>query len=114
MLHRERSTDAYDTLSYFTAKFFTEMPLNVLPCILFTCILYWMTGLNPYSFGFHILILMYENLCAISIGLLISAMVPNVEVANALGPIVIVVFLLFSGFYSKSGTLLTKIIQIEG
>jgi ABC-type multidrug transport system permease subunit len=77
-----------------------EAPLNVLPCVIFACIIYWIVGLNPSTFGYHILILMLEVLTAISLGLCISAATPNIEAANALGPIIVVISLIFGGFYS--------------
>jgi len=48
---------------------------------------------------------MMEVLSAISMGLCISAVVPNIEVANVIGPIVIVITLLFGGFYINISSL---------
>lgn len=96
---RERSSGAYDAFSYFVAKFFVEAPLNLVPCIIFTCILYWMVGLNPDRFGYTILIMMFEVLTAISLGLWISSAAPSFEVANGLGTPAIIIALLFAGYY---------------
>ena len=96
---RERSTGAYDTLSYFTAKYFVEAPLNLAPCVLFTCILYWMVGLNPDRFGYCILIMMYQVLAALSLGLWISCIAPSAEAASSLGLPAVIVSLLFAGYY---------------
>jgi ABC-type multidrug transport system permease subunit len=96
---RERSTGAYDTLSYFTAKYFVEAPLNLAPCVLFTSILYWMVGLNPDHFGYCILIMMYQVLTALSLGLWISCIAPSAEVANSLGLPAVIIALLFAGYY---------------
>lgn len=107
IVNRERSTNAYDTVSYFFAKYLVEMPLNLLPCFLFCTIVYWMVGLNPSAnaYGCHILIVMMEVMTSISLGLCISAVVPNVEVANVVGPIFVVITLLFGGFYINISSL---------
>jgi hypothetical protein len=101
IVNRERSTDAYDTLSYFTAKYFVEAPLNLLPCVIFVTIIYWMVGLNADTYGFHLLIVMCEVLTGISLGLTISALTPSIEAANALGPPAVIIALLFAGYYSE-------------
>jgi len=105
IVQRERSARAYDTLSYFFAKYLVEMPLNMMPCVLFGCIVYWIVGLNPSTFGFFLLILMLEALTAVSLGLAVSALMPNVEAANAAGPPAIIIALLFGGFFINVNSL---------
>jgi hypothetical protein len=95
---RERSNRAYDTLSYFTAKFFVELPLNLVPALIFSCVVYYIVGLNEKVFGYFILIVMLVALTAIGLGLAISALVPTVEAALALGPPAIIIALLFGGY----------------
>lgn len=41
IVNRERSSRAYDTISYFTAKFIVEIPLNTIPALIYACIVYW-------------------------------------------------------------------------
>ena len=105
IVSRERSNRAYDTLSYFIAKFFMELPVNMLPALIFSCVVYYIVGLNPNVFGYFILIVMLTALTAISLGLAISAMVPTVEAALALGPPCIIIALLFGGFYINLSSL---------
>jgi len=102
---RERSNRAYDTLSYFIAKFFVELPLNLVPALIFSCVVYYIVGLNPNVFGYFILIVMLSALTAIALGLSISAAVPTVEAALALGPPCIIIALLFGGFYINLSSL---------
>ena len=99
IVNRERAGRAYDTASYFFAKLFVEIPLNVLPSIIFSCIIYWMVGLNPDRFGEFIGISMLVTITAIALGLAVSAAVPTVEAANAVGPPLMVIGILFGGFY---------------
>ena len=56
IVNRERSMNAYDTLSYYIAKILIEIPLNVLPCIVYSCIIYYMIELRPGGLGLFILI----------------------------------------------------------
>lgn len=105
IVNRERNANAYDTLSYFAAKYFVELPLNSVPSIWYACIIYWMVGLNPHRFGYFILILMLESVTCVSLGLAISALMPNVEAALAMGPPLIIIALIFGGFYINISSL---------
>jgi len=99
IVNRERSARAYDTISYFCAKYLVELPINCMPCVIFGSIIYGLAHLNPPQFGYFLLILMLEACTAISLGLAVSALVPTVEAANAAGPPVVIIALLFGGFF---------------
>jgi ABC-type multidrug transport system permease subunit len=105
IVNRERAANAYDVFSYFVAKFLTELPLNVLPAFVFGCVVYWIVGLNSDRFGEFLGICMLEALTGVSLGLAISAFAPNFEAANALGPPLVVIALVFGGFYINLDTL---------
>jgi hypothetical protein len=98
---RERATGAYDTVSYFFAKFFAELPINLIPGLIFGTILYWIVDLNNDRFGEFIGILLLEIVTAISLGLAVSAVSPNPEIATAIAIPCMIIPLLFGGFYSK-------------
>jgi hypothetical protein len=98
---RERAAQAYDTCSYFVAKFFAELPVNVSPGLLFGTIIYWLTDLQPIRFGYFLLILGLEIVTAISLGLAVGAASPTPGVASAVGIPIVIVNLIFGGFYSK-------------
>lgn len=97
-MNRERAANAYDSFSYFVAKLVSELPTNVLPALLFGCILYWIVGLQPGRFGQFLGIIMLEALTGIALGLAVSAFAPSIDAANALGPPLVVVALIFGGF----------------
>jgi ABC-type multidrug transport system ATPase subunit len=99
IVNRERSDGAYHVLSYFPAKFLVEIPLIILPTILYACIVYLLVNLNPDGFYNLISILILESLVSVSLGLCVSAVSPNIEIANALGPPFLVIAILFGGFY---------------
>jgi len=105
IVNRERAANAYDTLSYFVAKYLVELPINIMPCVIFGSIVYWMVGLNPDRFGYFILILMLEAVTAVSLGLAVSAAAPNIELAQALGPLPIILSLIFGGFFINLASL---------
>ena len=66
-------------------------------------------GLNddPDRFGLFLVIILLESLAAIGLGLVVSTIAPTVEAANALGPPIVIVFLLFGGFYINIDSLPT-------
>jgi ABC-type multidrug transport system ATPase subunit len=99
IVNRERSNNAYSTFSYFVAKYLIELPINLMPCLLFSCVVYWIANLNPLRFGEFLLIIMLEACTSISLGLAISAFTNSVESALALGPPLVIIAILFGGFY---------------
>jgi len=105
IVNRERAGRAYNTLSYFFAKFFVEIPLNCFPSVLYSCIIYWIVGLNSARFGEFIGIGMIETCVAVALGLAVSAAAPSVEAATAIGPLFMVIGILFGGFYIDIGSL---------
>lgn len=58
-----------------------------------------LANLNPKTFGYFLLILGFHNITAVTIGLCIGAIAPTVEGASALGTPVIIIMVLFGGFY---------------
>jgi ABC-type multidrug transport system permease subunit len=101
IVNRERSSGAYDTFSYCTAKFFAEIPINLFPSFIYGTIVYWLAGLNPDRYVYFILIVLLLASTAISMGLAVSAVSPNTDVANAVGIPFTIIAVVFGGFYSK-------------
>ena len=68
---------------------------------MFATIVYWATNLNPRPDRFLIFlaILNLETLCSLGVGLAISAATNTAKLANATLSPVLVVFILFGGFY---------------
>ena len=64
-----------------------------------------MIGLNPDTFGNFILITMFASFTCILLGLAISASVPTVEAANVLGPLFIIIGIIFGGYFLRIGSL---------
>mmetsp|Transcript_38305 Transcript_38305/g.97946 ORF Transcript_38305/g.97946 Transcript_38305/m.97946 type:complete len:678 (-) Transcript_38305:46-2079(-) len=101
IINRERDARAYRTSMYFLAKVVSEIPFKMLPLILNGTILYWMIGLNPSveSFFTFLLVQTLLTFAASSIGLLVGSWTPTQEATFALAPMIMIVLMLFGGFY---------------
>jgi hypothetical protein len=101
IVNREVAGNAYTFLTYFLAKFTSELPFTLLPTLCFALIMYWLVDLNPSAanYGMFIFILLEEVVCALSLGLAVSAFAPTVEAAMAISAPLLTCLILFSGFY---------------
>lgn len=104
---RERSANTYHVSSFYLGKVAAELPFNILSPILFGSITYWILFLrpDPGSFFTFLLILVLLSLVGSSLGHAISAAAPSEQVANALGPLIVIVLLLYGGFYRNATNL---------
>lgn len=107
VVQRERASKSYCVSPYYLAKLTAETPVRVLSSLLFASIVYWMVGLNPGAKQFFTFfaICFVESLTAISLGIMISAAVPNEKVAFAVSPAFLVILMLFGGFYANQDTI---------
>ena len=83
----------------------SDLPVSIALLICYTVIIYFGTGLDilPVDkffvfFGFCLLVQMNGS----ALGFLVSAASPSVAVAGALGTPILIVLLLFGGFYGQS------------
>jgi ABC-type multidrug transport system permease subunit len=113
LLRREVEGNAYTFLTYFLAKFTSELPFTLLPTLCFSLIIYWIVDLDPSAgnYGMFIFILLEEVVCALSLGMVISAFAPTVEAAMAISAPLLTCLILFSGFY-MSATLLSLSLSV--
>lgn len=91
----------YGIAPYYLATWCVTLPLEFFPSILLATIQYFLMGLRDgyqYYLVFAGLIVL-ENQCAIALGMLISASISNVEAAPKVAPAVVILFLMFSGFF---------------
>eukprot|EP00301_Raphidiophrys_heterophryoidea_P000122 c10063_g1_i1.p1 GENE.c10063_g1_i1~~c10063_g1_i1.p1 ORF type:complete len:733 (+),score=201.68 c10063_g1_i1:101-2200(+) len=101
VIERERAGKAYHVSAFYLAKFFAEAPFNMIGPLLFGIIAYWIVGLNTGADRFFLfLVLLVEvTFCSIGLGVIVSVMSPNEDAANALGPMITIIQILFGGFY---------------
>jgi ABC-type multidrug transport system permease subunit len=76
--------------------------------IIFVCIAYWMVGLNSAAdrfFTFLLIIVLTSN-CAYSLGYIIATAAPTVQVALAIGPVILLPFMIFGECCLSAASLL--------
>jgi ABC-type multidrug transport system ATPase subunit len=105
IVNRERSGRAYNTLAYCMAKFFVEQPFNLTPIVVYSLIVHKLANMNSNTLGQFIGICLFANATGLALGLAISAFAPSVEAASAVGPVFIIIGILFGGFYIKISSL---------
>jgi len=98
---RERQSKSYYVSAYYITKVMTAFPTDVLYPILFASVLYWAVNLNDSGVAFvlFLVIIVLTSLSAISLGFLIAAMAPSVEGANVMASPMMILQIMFAGFY---------------
>eukprot|EP01052_Picozoa_sp_SAG31_P027973 SAG31_NODE_2663_length_5278_cov_29.536011_3_plen_233_part_00 len=128
VVSRERTAGMYSLTPFYVATFIVLIPLDTLPVIFNACVIYFMTNLGGNFFVCAIAIalsptimqsysravllsfvspstctdfalLALEFFVGISLGMLISSLVRNVEMAPRVAPAFVILFLMFSGFF---------------
>lgn len=99
---RERLNKSYSVGPYFWGKNLAEFPFHLLYPILTIVITYFSIGLNDES-AKYFFILCAAMICTFfygtSYGLLISVIIPKMEVAMALVPVLVIPFMVLGGFF---------------
>lgn len=101
---REHYGGMYRVDTYFIAKQLVDLPIYLVEPVILTSILYWMVGLNPDVLRFFTAcgIVLLVTQVVLSVGYFLSCLSPNVDVALAIAPVVIIPFMLFGGFFLNS------------
>eukprot|EP00171_Calliarthron_tuberculosum_P015937 IDg15937t1 len=88
LVNRERVKGSYSVLPYFASKMAAELPLSAFFPLVFSSVVYPMAGLSAglKKIGRFASIITLESFASASYGLVIGALVPNTEIAAALGP----------------------------
>eukprot|EP00922_Rhytidocystis_sp_ex-Travisia-forbesii_P053447 GHVS01079245.1.p1 GENE.GHVS01079245.1~~GHVS01079245.1.p1 ORF type:complete len:725 (+),score=74.38 GHVS01079245.1:117-2291(+) len=104
---REYYSGIYSILAYFWAKLLSDVPFQIFNPILFICISWFMIGLNNSvgRFAQAVLFVFLVTNATISLGYIISAGAPNIGVAVAINPVVVMPMTLVSGFMIILSTL---------
>jgi ABC-type multidrug transport system ATPase subunit len=101
IVNRERTKQNYTAGPYLLAKLAAELPISAIFPILFGSVAYPMCGLNKNltSFAKFLGLVTVESFTSSAIGLSVGSLVSSPEAANALGPAVMVIFIVFGGYY---------------
>jgi len=88
-------------LPYFTSKLVAELPVGAFFPLAFGACVYPMAGLHPTfaHFARFCGILTLESFTSSAMGLAISSVAPSTEAAVAMGPAIMVLFIVFGGYY---------------
>jgi ABC-type multidrug transport system ATPase subunit/ABC-type multidrug transport system permease subunit len=103
VFRREYFSSLYDCKSYFFSKLFAELPFQIVSPILFGVITYFMVGFQYpafywQNFGLFMLVLLLSMLVGQGLGMFVSVLTPNLEMANVVCPLVLGISLLSGGF----------------
>lgn len=98
---RDRRSETYYTSSFYLSYVIAELPFAFLAPILQATLTYWLSNLNndPDRYFIYLLFFSMLGISASALGISISAVSPHPEVGSALGPLVVVFFVVFSGFF---------------
>ncbi|KAG4048248.1 ABC transporter G family member 36 [Phytophthora cactorum] len=108
VFYRERAAQTYNAFWYFFGSSVAEIPYTFLAVLLFMATFYPMVGFTGFgafltfwlTVSLHVLLQAY-------IGEFLVFLLPNVEVAQILGMLMALIFLLFMGFSPPAGDLPT-------
>ncbi|EAN96748.1 ATP-binding cassette protein, putative [Trypanosoma cruzi] len=99
LLLREHRNGMYRPVAFFIGKIVQDLPIKMVSNFVFDTIAYFMVGLQPRvdKFLLFCLICFIIMLNGYTFCLLVSTVSKNIQVANILAPLVVVVYLLPSG-----------------
>lgn len=101
MLIRERSSGMYRLSSYYFARTVGDLPMELVLPTIFVTVTYWMGGLKPsfLTFMLTLSIILLNVLVSQGLGLALGAILMDVKQGTTLSSVLMLVFLLASGYY---------------
>ena len=104
---RERASGLYSSAAYYLAVTTVVLPLEALPQILFGVVVYFMTNLRPGAVYFfnYVALMILENFVGIGLGMILSASFSSIKMAGDIAPAVVVLFLMFSGYFLNEASI---------
>jgi ATP-binding cassette subfamily G (WHITE) protein 1/ATP-binding cassette subfamily G (WHITE) protein 2 len=98
LFYREHANNMYSMPAFFFAKIFADLPFQLVYPTIFSIISYFMVGFQSDRFAlFWFLVLLVANVGA-SMGLLVGIKAKDATTAISSVPLVVIPFMLFSGF----------------
>ncbi|CAA2996704.1 ABC transporter G family member 21 [Olea europaea subsp. europaea] len=104
MLTRELSSGMYRLSSYYFARIAGDLPMELVLPTIFITITYWMSGLKPsfITFLLTLSMILFNVLVSQGLGLALGAVLMDLKQATTLSSVMILVFLLASGYYIQN------------
>jgi len=96
IVNRDRANRLYSVFPFYVSSVLVTIPVEIVPTLVNICIVYFMSNLGG-DFLIFLAVIMLENFCGISVGMVLSACVKNVTMAPQLAPAVVILFLIFNG-----------------
>ncbi|KAK9828034.1 hypothetical protein WJX81_003580 [Elliptochloris bilobata] len=105
IVQRERAKGSYGVAPYFASKLAAESPISALFPLLFAALVYPAAGLHPRlsRFAKFCGVLTLESFASTSLGLAVGSFAPSTDAALAIGPGIMVLFIVFGGYYVNEG-----------
>ena len=103
IMFKERESKSYYCSSFYLAKFLSSYPIELFIVYAYSSIVYWAVGLNSdlMAFAVYLIIISLLVLASMGMGLFISSLAKNINVAMSMASPFMIVILLFGGFYSN-------------
>lgn len=103
IIARERAANSYGILPYFLSKIATDLPLLAFPLV-YCILVYFLAALvnTPAAFFETALIFILTYVCGNALGLVFSSFASSLETAQAMAVPIILIIVLFSGFYAST------------
>ncbi|KAI9003965.1 P-loop containing nucleoside triphosphate hydrolase protein [Hyaloraphidium curvatum] len=107
ILRRERAAGTYRVSAAFFANLTAQLPLTLGAMFAFSALVYYMVNLNNGATQYFRFILgqCLVALVAMSLGFLVAAGAPSLEVAQIIAPMLAVVFIIFGGSFVNADTI---------
>eukprot|EP01135_Chromosphaera_perkinsii_P006341 Nk52_evm70s485 gene=Nk52_evmTU70s485 len=104
VFRRERAAGAYRVSSYYLSKSIAEIPMQLVFPSLYGILFYFLVGFQTEAdrFFVYLILLLLTVFCAQSMGLCISAIAPSLQIGQIIAPMLMILFMLFGGFYLNS------------
>ncbi|XP_022142773.1 ABC transporter G family member 9-like [Momordica charantia] len=101
ILEKERSSGMYRLSSYFISRTTNDLPMELFLPTIFILIVYWMAGLKPSAANFFatLFTLLLSVFVTQGLGFAIGAVVLDQTSATTLGSVLMLSFLLASGYF---------------
>jgi len=96
VVNRERANRLYSIFPFYITAMLVSIPQEVLPILINNLLLFFMTNLSG-SFWIFFAVLLLENMVFVSVGMVLSAILPGVTMASQIAPAVVILFLIFNG-----------------
>eukprot|EP01138_Halocafeteria_seosinensis_P009897 gb/GECG01010109.1/.p1 GENE.gb/GECG01010109.1/~~gb/GECG01010109.1/.p1 ORF type:complete len:691 (+),score=85.30 gb/GECG01010109.1/:1-2073(+) len=112
---REHANGTYSVSSYYFAKLISDLPFQVLFPTIFCSLVFWMMELGTefWRFAAFTGVVVLTANTAMSLGYFLSAAVPSVDVALALGPVALLPMLLTGGLLINTEAIPDWLVWVE-